>query len=307
MNDGTAVINFGAAQRHVAQRHADARETFRDHPGGGYIDYGNWWPEHGETAMQRFLTVAWHRRWQIVKSIEVEARDPLFADAINLARLFCPRSPRPEETPQPPRPEGHTVGLVERYQNNNGDEACSFYRFTFYRREAAAECAKHGLLPRFAAPLAGIGEAYVALLDVARTLDDNAIHAVADALTVKIKAARLQYEDELLPAIEVAEVAEAAERARKQGERESKRTADTGDAPEPAAVVWSKPDSPKNWCRLFGFSLTTFKRRINNGKLRVIFLHSKCYRIDVQDLPPDYLDQQTPATSLHKSATSQHI
>ena len=52
---------------------------------------------------------------------------------------------------------------------------------------------------------------------------------------------------------------------------------------EPA--VWSKPDFPSQWARVFACSVDTLKRRVREGKMRVKKLSTKSWQIHVDDLP----------------------
>jgi hypothetical protein len=48
--------------------------------------------------------------------------------------------------------------------------------------------------------------------------------------------------------------------------------------------VWIGPQSPKEWCRQFSFSQSTFTRHIEDGKLRVDQISTKSYRIHRDDV-----------------------
>lgn len=48
---------------------------------------------------------------------------------------------------------------------------------------------------------------------------------------------------------------------------------------------WSKPDTPSRWAKRFGFSVDTFKRRVNDEKIRAKKLSDKSYQVHVDDLP----------------------
>lgn len=53
----------------------------------------------------------------------------------------------------------------------------------------------------------------------------------------------------------------------------------------PPDTRWSKPDSPKQWGRIFGFSADTFIRRCTAGKIRHIKHNCKSYSVCLDDLP----------------------
>jgi hypothetical protein len=48
---------------------------------------------------------------------------------------------------------------------------------------------------------------------------------------------------------------------------------------------WSQPDSPKNWGKAFKVSSATICRLFKDGKIRNVKLHSKSYKVHVDDLP----------------------
>ena len=60
------------------------------------------------------------------------------------------------------------------------------------------------------------------------------------------------------------------------------------DGQQPAAAqdgLWSKPNMPSQWGRVFGFSSDTFIRRCKAGTIRHIKHNSKSYSVHVDDLP----------------------
>jgi hypothetical protein len=61
---------------------------------------------------------------------------------------------------------------------------------------------------------------------------------------------------------------------------------DAAKSETPAAEPeWTPPDSPQRWAKLFGFSVDTLKRRIEEGVIRAKKLSTKKYQIAVDDLP----------------------
>lgn len=56
-------------------------------------------------------------------------------------------------------------------------------------------------------------------------------------------------------------------------------------ARDDAPPEWSKPDGPKQWARVFGFSVDTLMRRFRDGMIRHKKFSSKSYSIHVDDLP----------------------
>lgn len=56
---------------------------------------------------------------------------------------------------------------------------------------------------------------------------------------------------------------------------------------ESAKPKWSKPDSPSRWAKQFGISPKTFKKRVEEGKIRAKVLSDRSYQIAVSDLPVD--------------------
>ena len=51
------------------------------------------------------------------------------------------------------------------------------------------------------------------------------------------------------------------------------------------SMEWTTPDGPTQWAKLYGFSPTTFKRRLPDGSIRHKKLSSKSYQIAIADLP----------------------
>ena len=49
--------------------------------------------------------------------------------------------------------------------------------------------------------------------------------------------------------------------------------------------LWSKPDSPSQWARKFGVSVSTIMRRFKDQKIRNKKLSTKSYAIHINDLP----------------------
>lgn len=50
---------------------------------------------------------------------------------------------------------------------------------------------------------------------------------------------------------------------------------------------WSRPNSPSQWAKVFGFSVDTLKRRAEDGTIRAKKLSPKSWCIHVDDLPAD--------------------
>jgi hypothetical protein len=65
---------------------------------------------------------------------------------------------------------------------------------------------------------------------------------------------------------------------------ESKASGTAGNSSATAGCC-SKPDGPKQWGRVFGFSADTFIRRCKAGKIRHIKHTSKSYSVHIDDLP----------------------
>ena len=50
---------------------------------------------------------------------------------------------------------------------------------------------------------------------------------------------------------------------------------------------WSSADTPARWARVFQVSAKTFKRRVEDGKIRAKKLSDRSYQIDARDLPSE--------------------
>lgn len=69
----------------------------------------------------------------------------------------------------------------------------------------------------------------------------------------------------------------------------------TGALVDPGPNGWSRANSPTYWGKVFGFSCATFKRRVDEKKIRANKLSTKNYQIAVDDIPADKRAQYLPA------------
>jgi hypothetical protein len=98
-----------------------------------------------------------------------------------------------------------------------------------------------------------------------------------------------RWSDDLCPSLP--EEADLPNRAAREKALESlwewaQRTLKRLPGPPPlAGIEWTPPDSPRRWAQLFDCSLSTLKRRFEDGSIRHKKLTSKRYQIAVDDLP----------------------
>jgi hypothetical protein len=65
-------------------------------------------------------------------------------------------------------------------------------------------------------------------------------------------------------------------------------------APADPAPLWTQADSPARWAKVFGMSVRTLMRRLDDGRIRNVKHSSKSYQIDVNALPAKHRAKHLP-------------